>query len=111
MNMRKAVAAAMGSALLAAGTGVVVSGPAHGVLSNNSTGAAANKNSANGNNNTASASGTASCDCFVNLKNAAGAHQNIKGVSQNLHHKAHTGNSSAATHGSAKSGSQSFRVR
>ena len=112
MNMRKAAAAAFGAALLGAGTGAVLtSGPAHGVLSSNSTGKATNKNSASG------GPAEATClDCSVSIDApftataVAGIHHNGGRISQHQHNKTKGGNASASTKGSAKSGSQRFRV-
>jgi len=110
MNMRKAVAAAFGAALLGAGTGVV-SGAAHGLLSTNSTGNAVNKNAATGGDATASVSGSASVNASQTLKSAVGAHQHAKGINQNVHHKATGGSANGTNHGSAKSGSQKFHIK
>jgi len=110
MNMRKAVAAAFGTALLAAGTGVATHS-AHALLSTNSTGKAVNKNAATGGDATASVSGSASVDASQTLTSAAGAHQHTKGIRQNVHHKATGGSANGTNHGSAKSGSQSFRIK
>ena len=111
--MRKAVAAAFGSALLAAGTGVVTqSHAAHGVLSTNTTGKAVNHNAASG--------GTASATCDVctqslesdfSATKVAGVHANGNHNKQKM--KTHTagGQANGSNHGSAKSGGQSFRVK
>src|SRR6266404_2968951 len=103
MNMRKAVAAAFGAALLGAGTGMV-SGTAHGILSSNSTGAAKNVNKATGGTASANVSSSVSLDATSTLTSAVGAHQHNGGVNQNVHHKAKAGNTNGSTHGSAKSG-------
>lgn len=112
MNMRKAVAAAFGAALLGAGTSAVVGGPAHGVLSSNSTGKAVNKNSANG----ATSSATCTdCSASVNAKQTAskvaGGHQRSGHNKAIVTNKVHGGNSSATTKGSAKSGGFKIRIK
>src|SRR5947209_20516385 len=107
MNMRKAVAAAFGASLLAAGTGAV----AYGQLDGNKTGTATSSQKANAGTNKASAHGDATVDATISASGVVGAHQGIGRIKQNAHHTAKTGNSSASTHGSAKSGSQTFRVR
>jgi len=112
MNMRKAVAAAFGAALLGAGTGAVVGGPAHGLLSTNSTGNAKNNNSATGGDSSATCTDcSASIDAPTTATGVAGVHQGSGRVHQKVRNQAHSGNANGSNHGSAKSGSQSFRIR
>ena len=106
MNMRKAVAAAFGASLLAAGTGAV----AHGQLDKNKTGTASSTQIANAGTNKTSAHGDATVDATISASGVVGAHQGIGRIKQNAHHTAKSGNSSASTHGSAKSGSQKFHI-
>jgi len=113
MNMRKAVAAAFGTALLAAGTGAVTqSHAAHGVLSSNSTGTAKNTNKASGGTSTASCDDCSpSLDAPFTASKVAGVHANGNHNKQKSHFKVTSGNTNGSTHGSAKSGSQSFRIK
>ena len=112
MNMRKAVAAAFGAALLGAGTGVVVGGPAHGILSSNSTGSAKNSNSATGGDSSATCTDcSASIDAPTTATNTAGSHQGSGRIHQKVRNQAKAGNANGSNHGSAKSGSQSFRIK
>ena len=106
MNMRKAVAAAFGASLLAAGTGAV----AHGQLDGNKTGTASSTQIATAGTNKTSAHGDATVDATISASAVAGAHQGIGRIKQNAHHTAKSGNSSASTHGSAKSGHQKFHI-
>ena len=112
MNMRKAVAAAFGAALLGAGTGAVVGGPAHGLLSSNSTGTAKNNNSANGGTSSATCTDcSASIDAVANATNVVGIHQGGGRVHQKVRNNAKSGHANASNHGSARSGGQSFRIK
>ena len=111
MNMRKAVAAAFGAALLGAGTSAVVGGAAHGQLDLNKTGTATSSQKSNAGNSSAETDfSTATIDASATLKSAAGAHQGHGHMSQDVHNKAHSGNTNASNHGSAKSGSQKFHI-
>jgi len=112
MNMRKAVAAAFGAALLGAGTSAVIGGPAHGqLLDKNVTGKATSSQKATGGDSTADLDGSSGIvDASTTLKSAAGAHQGRGRLSQDVHNKAHSGNTNGSTHGSAKSGSQKFHI-
>jgi len=106
MNMRKAVAAAFGAALLSAGTSAVVGGPAHGV-----TGGATSSQKANGGTTRADTdNSSADIDASASLTSAASAHQGHGRMSQDVHNKAHAGNVNASNHGSAKSGNQKFHI-
>ena len=112
MNMRKAVAAAFGAALLGAGTSAVVGGAAHGQLDTNKTGTATSSQVGTGGFTTADTDfSSAEIDASASLTSAAGAHQHTKGIRQNVHHKATGGSANGTNHGSAKSGSQSFRIK
>ena len=109
MNMRKAAAAAFGAALLSAGTGTVV---AHGLLSSNSTGAAHNKNSANAGTSSASCDVcSAQVDATFTASSVVGVHDSGGRNHQKLGNKTKSGHANGSTHGSAKSGSQSFRIK
>ena len=112
MNMRKAVAAAFGAALLGAGTSaVVVGGPAHGQLDKNKTGSATSSQTAKGGSAEASVSdANGTIDAVVSASKVAGAHQGVGQISQNVHHKAKGGKANGTNHGSAKSGSQKFHI-
>ena len=112
MNMRKAVAAAFGAALLGAGTSAVVGGgPAHGQLDHNKSGTATSSQTATGGTSTAEADfSTGTIDASANLTSAAGAHQGRGRLSQDVHNKVHSGNVNAHNHGSAKSGRQTFHI-
>ena len=113
MNTRKAVAAAFGTALLAAGTGVVTqSHAAHGILSSNSTGAAKNTNKATGGLTSALCDDCSpTLDAPFTASKVAGSHSNGNRNHQKNHFKTTSGNANGSTHGSAKSGSQSFRIK
>ncbi len=106
MNMRKAVAAAFGASLLAAGTGVA----AHGQLDANKTGTATSSQVGTAGKSSASVNADASVDTAQSASKVAGAHQSTGHIKQNVHHKATAGNSNGSTHGSAKSGSQKFHI-
>ena len=54
--------------------------------------------------------GSGLIDASATLKSAAGAHQGHGHMSQDVHNKAHAGNTNASNHGSAKSGSQKFHI-
>jgi len=112
MNMRKAVAAAFGAALLGAGTSaVVVGGPAHGQLDHNKTGTATSSQTGTGGDSTADLDGSSgTIDASATLTSAVGAHQNHGHMSQDVHNKAHAGSANGTTHGSARSGSQRFHI-
>ena len=106
MNLRKAVAAAFGAALLGAGTGAVVGSSAHGF-----TGGATSSQIATGGATTAELDGSSgTITASATLKSAAGAHQGHGRMSQDVHNKAHAGNTNASNHGSAKSGRQTFHI-
>ena len=107
MNMRRAVAAAFGAALLGAGTGAVVGGgPAHGF-----TGGVTSSQKATGGTSTADLDGSSgTINASATLKSASGAHQTRGRLGQDVNNKAHAGNVNAKNHGSAKSGSQKFRI-
>src|SRR5436305_2113931 len=76
MNYRKAVAAAFGAALLGAGTSAVVGGPAHAVLSSNSTGTAKNVNKGSGGLSSATCTDcSASIGAVLTASKVAGVHQ------------------------------------
>ena len=112
MNTRKALAAAFGAALLGAGTGVVVGGPAHGLLSSNSTGTAKNTNSATGGSTSATCTDcSASIDAPTTATKVAGVHQGGGRVHQKVRNNAHSGHANASNQGGAKSGGQTFRIR
>jgi len=111
MNMRKAVAAAFGAALLGAGTTVVHGGAAHGQLDKNKTGSATSSQTAKGGLASASVSeANGTIDAVVSASKVAGAHQGVGQISQNVHHKAKGGKANGTNHGSAKSGSQKFHI-
>ena len=111
MNMRKAVAAAFGAALLGAGTSAVVGGAAHGQLDTNKTGTATSSQVGTGGFTTADTDfSSAEIDASASLTSAAGAHQGHGRMSQDVHNKAHSGNTNASNHGSAKSGRQTFHI-
>ncbi len=111
MNMRKAVAAAFGAALLGAGTGAVVGGTAHGQLDLNKTGTATSSQTATGGFTGADLDGSsAEIDASATLTSAVGAHQGHGRMSQDVHNKAHSGHANGSNHGSAKSGSQKFHI-
>ena len=112
MNMRKAVAAAFGAALLGAGTSAVVGGgAAHGQLDTNKTGTATSSQTATGGFTGAEAdSSSATIDASATLTSAAGAHQGHGRMSQDVHNKVHSGHANGSNHGSAKSGSQKFHI-
>ena len=111
MNMRKAAAAAVGAALLGAGTGAVVAGPAHGLLSTNSTGTSLNKNSGHGGSSSATCTDcSASIDAPTTATNTAGSHQGSGRIHQKVRNQAKAGNANGSNHGSAKSGSQKFHI-
>ena len=112
MNMRKAVAAAFGAALLGAGTSAVVGGgAAHGQLDKNKSGTATSSQTANGGFSGAETDfSTGTIDASASLTSAAGAHQGHGRLSQDVHNKAHAGNTNASNHGSAKSGRQTFHI-
>ena len=112
MNYRKAVAAAFGAALLGAGTSAVVGGPAHAVLSSNSTGTAKNVNSGSGGLSSATCEDcSASVDAVMTQTKVAGTHQGGGHIHQKVRNEAKAGSANGTTHGSARSGSQSFRIR
>jgi len=112
MNMRKAVAAAFGAALLGAGTSaVVVGGPAHGQLDKNKTGTATSSQTGTGGDSTADADGSSgTIDASATLTSAVAAHQSHGHISQDVHNKVHAGSTNGSTHGSARSGSQRFHI-
>ena len=113
MNMRKAVAAAFGAALLGAGTSAVVhGGAAHGqLLDKNKTGSATSSQTAKGGEARASVSeGNGTIDAVVSASKVVGAHQGVGQISQNVHHKAKGGKANGTNHGGAKSGNQKFRI-
>ena len=113
MNTRKAVAAAFGTALLAAGTGAVTQlHSAHGVvLSSNSTGNATNKNLATGGTTSALCDECSpTLDAPFTATNVAGSHSGRNHNHQKNHFKTTSGNANGSTHGSAKSGSQKFHI-
>ena len=112
MNMRKAVAAAFGAALLGAGTGAVVgTGSAHGQLDLNKTGTATSSQHGTGGFTGAETDfSTGTIDASATLTSAVGAHQNRGRLSQDVHNKAHSGNANGSNHGSAKSGRQTFHI-
>ncbi len=106
MNMRKAVAAAFGAALLGAGTSAVVGGSAHGV-----TGGATSSQKATGGTTTADLDGSSgTIVASATITRATGGHQGHGRLSQGVHNKAHAGNVNASNHGSAKSGNQKFHI-
>ena len=112
MNMRKAVAAAFGAALLGAGTSAVVGGgAAHGQLDKNKSGTATSSQIATGGDTLAELDGSSgTITASATLKSAAGAHQGHGRMSQDVHNKVHAGNTNASNHGSAKSGRQTFHI-
>ena len=111
MNMRKAMAAAFGAALLGAGTSAVVGGAAHGQLDNNKSGTATSSQVGTGGFTGADTDfSAATIDASATLTSAAGAHQGHGRMSQDVHNKAHSGNTNASNHGSAKSGRQTFHI-
>jgi len=112
MNMRKAVAAAFGAALLGAGTSAVVGGgAAHGQLDTNKTGTATSSQTATGGFTGADTDGSsAEIDASATLTSAVGAHQGHGRMSQDVHNKVHSGHANGSNHGSAKSGSQKFHI-
>jgi len=112
MNMRKAVAAAFGAALLGAGTAAVHGGAAHGqLLDKNKSGSATSSQTAKGGLASASVSeANGTIDAVVSASKVAGAHQGVGQISQNVHHKAKGGKANGTNHGSAKSGSQKFHI-
>ena len=112
MNMRKAVAAAFGAALLGAGTSAVVGGhAAHGQLNNNKTGSATSSQTADAGTSSASCDDcSALVDASTTLTSAVGVHHSNGRIGQKLKNKTHGGNSSAHTKGSAKSGKQKFHI-
>ena len=106
MNMRKAVAAAFGAALLGAGTSSVVGGPAHGV-----TGAVTSSQKATGGHTTAELDGSSgTIDASATITSGTGAHQGHGRLSQGVNNKAPAGNVNASNHGSAVSGGQKFHI-
>jgi len=112
MNYRKAVAAAFGAALLGAGTSAVVGGPAHAVLSSNSTGTAKNVNKGSGGLSSATCTDcSASIDAVLTASKVAGVHQGGGHIHQKVRNEAHAGSANGSTHGSARSGSQTFRIK
>ena len=112
MNMRKAVAAAFGAALLGAGTSaVVVGGPAHGQLDHNKTGTATSSQTGTGGDSTADADASSGIvDASATLTSAVAAHQNHGHISQDVHNKTHAGKANGKTRGSARSGGQTFHI-
>jgi len=111
MNMRKAVAAAFGAALLGAGTSAVVGGAAHGQLDTNKTGTATSSQVGTGGFTGAEADGSSgTVVASATLTSAVGAHQGHGRMSQDVHNKAHSGHANGSNHGSAKSGSQKFHI-
>ena len=113
MNTRKAVAAAFGTALLAAGTGVVTQGhAAHGQLSSNSTGNAKNVNHASGGTSTAECDDCSpTLDAPFTATKTIGVHAGRNHNRQKTNNKVTSGPTNGSTHGSAKSGGQSFRIK
>ena len=112
MNYRKAVAAAFGAALLGAGTTAVVGGPAHGVLSSNSTGNAKNVNTGSGGLSSATCEDcSASVDTIMTATKTAGTHQGGGHVHQKVRNDTKASDANGSTRGSARSGSQRFRIK
>jgi len=112
MNMRKAAAAAFGAALLGAGTSAVVAAPAHGVLSSNSTGTAKNVNKGSGGTSSAFCEDcSAEIDATLAATKTAGTHQGNGHIKQTVANHVKSGPANGTTHGSAKSGGQSFRIK
>ena len=106
MNMRRTIAAAFGAALLGAGTGAVVGGQAHGF-----TGGVTSSQKATGGTTTGDVDGSSgTINVSATLKSASGSHQSLGRLGQDVNNKAHAGNVNAKNHGSAKSGSQKFRI-
>ena len=112
MNYRKAVAAAFGAAPLGAGTSAVVGGPAHGILSSNSTGTAKNVNKGSGGLSSATCSDcSGSVDAVLTASKVAGAHQGGGHIHQKVRNDTKAGDANGSTRGSARSGSQRFRIK
>jgi len=106
MNMRKAAAAAVGAALLAAGTGAT----AHGILDKNTTGSAKNSPTATGGDASASNNTSATVNASVNAKSSVVTHSGNKGIRNSNKNSNRAGNASAQNRGSNRSGSQTFHI-
>ena len=112
MNTRKAVAAAVGAALLGAGTTTVIGGSsAHGQLNTNKTGTATSSQTGVGGSSLSETDFSSGIvDASGTLTSAVGARQRNGHISQTVANKVHSGKVNGTTHGSARSGSQHFHI-
>jgi hypothetical protein len=106
MNTRKAVAAAFGAALLAAGT----SGVAHALLDTNTTGTVTNTQTATGGTNTATVDPTITVTAGNTATSSIISHSPTRGLNQRNKASAKNGNNNANNKAGNKTGSQRFHI-
>lgn len=107
MNMRKAVAAAFGTALLAAGTSA---GVAHALLDSNTTGTVTNTQTATGGTNTATVDPTITVTAGNTATTSIISHSPTRGANQRNRFQAKNGNANANNKAGNKTGSQRFHI-
>jgi hypothetical protein len=108
MNMRKAVVASFGAALLTVGTGA----GAHALLDLNNTGQVSNNQTATGGDSTASNNSDATVNASVNATNSVISHSGAKGsIKQTANNNVKSGPANATNHATNKTGHQSFLIK
>jgi hypothetical protein len=107
MNMRKAVVASFGAALLTVGTGA----GAHALLDLNNTGQVSNNQTATGGDSTASNNSDATVNASVNATNSVITRSGAKGVKQTANNNVKSGPANATNHSTNKTGRQSFVIK
>jgi hypothetical protein len=107
MNMRKAVVASFGAALLTVGTGA----GAHALLDLNNTGQVSNNQTATGGDSTATNDSSATVNASVNATNSVISHSGAKGVKQTANNKVKSGNTNATNHAGNHTGGQKFLIK